>query len=374
MKNNLIIAAAGSGKTTYLVEEALRNKNQRTLITTYTISNEEEIRKKIIKKNNFVPENIIIQTWFSFLIQHGAKPYQFPLFEEKIKGLSFVNKQSGIKYKGKKHPVYYQENNNLRKHYFSTNGNIYSDKLSKFVIRCNQKNNNEVINRISKIFSRIYLDEIQDLAGYDLEIIKLLLQSQSHILMVGDPRQVIYSTHHEKKYNNYLNGKIKEFVIKECKYKNIPCDIDEDSLNVSYRCNQKICDYANRLYPWYNACNSKQNKKTKHDGIFLVNKMDIMKYLNLYNPTQLRLNINTRYINKKFEVYNFGEAKGLTFDRVLIYPTKNMSEWILNNNIKLKEKTRSQFYVAITRAKYSVGIVFDLNEYKNLGCEGITKY
>lgn len=44
-KNRLIIAAAGSGKTTFLVEEALQKpKNDSVLITTYTEANEAEIR------------------------------------------------------------------------------------------------------------------------------------------------------------------------------------------------------------------------------------------------------------------------------------------------------------------------------------------
>lgn len=39
--NKLVIAAAGSGKTTYLVRQALAVE-QRVLITTYTESNEQE--------------------------------------------------------------------------------------------------------------------------------------------------------------------------------------------------------------------------------------------------------------------------------------------------------------------------------------------
>ena len=70
MSNKLIVAAAGSGKTTYLVREALKIKDEKVLITTYTEANEREIRKKFLKCNGFIPDNIRIQTWFSFLIQH----------------------------------------------------------------------------------------------------------------------------------------------------------------------------------------------------------------------------------------------------------------------------------------------------------------
>ena len=267
--NKLIIAAAGSGKTTYLVNKALENKNEKILITTYTISNEAEIRKKLMGKNNFIPNNITIQTWFSFLFQHGVKPYQGCLYEKIIKGVLFVDSPSGVKYRDRRgFSVCYQEGKDFEEYYFSKGCKIYSDKLSKFVYRCNKSSNGNVIDRISRIYSQIYIDEIQDLAGYDLEIIKLLLKSRSNTLMVGDPRQVIYLTHHERKYHKYSNGAIKEFVRTECK--NLDCKIDENSLNVSYRNNQKICDYSAKLYPDYNSCKSMQNKKTNHDGVFLI--------------------------------------------------------------------------------------------------------
>ena len=92
--NRLLIAAAGSGKTTFLVDEALKQKEGKILITTYTQANEEEIRKKIIEKNKVIPENITVQTWFSFLLKHGVRPFQGVLFEKKIKGLILVNSQS----------------------------------------------------------------------------------------------------------------------------------------------------------------------------------------------------------------------------------------------------------------------------------------
>lgn len=48
MSNKLIIAAAGSGKTTHLVEEALKITEGKVLITTYTEANEQEIAKNFI--------------------------------------------------------------------------------------------------------------------------------------------------------------------------------------------------------------------------------------------------------------------------------------------------------------------------------------
>lgn len=358
--NKLIIAAAGSGKTRLLVNEALKNSSEKILITTYTLANEEEIRKKIIKIKKCIPENITVQTWFSFLLQHGVRPYQGCLFEKNIKGMILVNKQSNL----------YCKEENIRKYYFTDTFKIYSDKLSKFVFRCNQKSDGAVINRLSRIYSYIFVDEIQDLAGYDLELLKLLFESDSTIHMVGDPRQVIYLTHNEKKHAKYKDGKIKDFIKNECKKSN--CEIDENSLNVSYRSNQKICDFSAKLYPCYNSCKSTQNDKTEHDGVFLVKMKDVEKYLQKYNPLQLRLNRATKDIYKNYHVLNFGHSKGLAFDRVLIYPTKPFVNWLINNNSDLKPTSRSKFYVAITRARYSVGIVYDFDSSSKI--EGVKFY
>src|SRR5665648_579754 len=92
--NKLFIAVAGSGKTTYIINDALDKKDCRVLITTYTEANEAEIKKKIIKEAGCIPNNIVVQTWFSFLIQHGVHPYQGCLYQEKIKGMILVNPRS----------------------------------------------------------------------------------------------------------------------------------------------------------------------------------------------------------------------------------------------------------------------------------------
>ena len=73
--NRLVIAAAGSGKTTYLVQEALKIKEQRVLITTYTESNEAEIRQKFFDVAGRIPANVVITTWFRLLITHGVMPF-----------------------------------------------------------------------------------------------------------------------------------------------------------------------------------------------------------------------------------------------------------------------------------------------------------
>ena len=367
MVNKLIIAAAGSGKTTYLVKQAVQQEDG-VLITTFTNANEQEIHKKFIEKNGCVPHNVTIQTWYSFLLQHGVRPFQGVIFDGKIKGMYLVNKKSGFKYYYKGAPIYYGEDE-PKQCYFTNDMKMYSDKIAKFVCKCEEKTQGMVFERITKIYSNIYIDEIQDLAGYDLEIVKYLLKADCNLLMVGDPRQVTYHTHNEQKYKAYIDGNIEEFIIKECK--NLNCVIDKETLNNSYRNNKAICSYSSSLYAEYGEVKTKQFDITGHDGIFLVKPEDINIYLETYKPIQLR-DKRTVKVNNEYDVINMGEAKGLTFDRVLIYPTSTMKGWMINHSKELQPKTKSQFYVALTRAKYSVGIVFDYNEEINI--EGVNKF
>lgn len=369
MSNKLIVAAAGSGKTTLIVNEALKITDKKVLITTFTEANENEIRKKFFDIRGCIPNNITIQTWFSFLIQHGVKPYQSVICDEKIKGLMLVNQKSGLRgYSKAKKPIYFGEKD-PHNYYFSKSQLIYSDKLAKFVVKANELTKGLIIGRIGKIFSSIFIDEIQDMAGYDLEIIRFLFGLNSDVLLVGDPRQVTYHTHDEAKYSQYADGAIEKFIKRECNA--FPVEIDNTTLNKTYRNNKAICCFANSIYSNLKPCEYTEQQITGHDGVFRVSPAHVDEYLEKYNPMQLRYSKKTN-VNQNFPVITFGDAKGLTFERVLIYPTTAMVDWIFDHNKELKNKSRSKFYVAVTRARYSVAIVFDNK--KNQSAIGITDY
>ncbi len=80
----------------------------------------------------------------------------------------------------------------IEKFYFAEPGQIWSDKLPRFVIECDEASNSAVIRRLEQRFDHIYIDEVQDLVGYDLEIIELLLKSKINVTMVGHHRQATF--------------------------------------------------------------------------------------------------------------------------------------------------------------------------------------
>jgi DNA helicase-2/ATP-dependent DNA helicase PcrA len=364
MKNKLMIAAAGSGKTTWIVNRALEQTQGRVLITTFTQANAAEVVRKIIELNRAVPEHITVQTWFSFLLQHGVRPYQGKILSDEIRGLLFMSQQS----------AQYVSEVDTKKHYFSESLKIYSDKLSKFVVKSNAKNQGAVINRLGRIYTHVFVDEVQDLAGNDLEILLLLFASTAEILLVGDPRQVTYQTHPEKLHSKYRHGAVKQFILD----KKVDCEIDETTLNRSHRNNKAICQFSSGLYPNLPAsepcdCDKCRKDPPDHVGVFLVKEADLSEYQKIYRPVVLRQQLPAE------GEWTYGLSKGLGFDRILIYPTQLILKYLRDGRLQKVKKGKTvdafdipKFYVALTRARYSVAIVCDFK--KETYLNGLTKW
>lgn len=364
--NKVVIAAAGSGKTTHIVREALKARGDNVLITTYTESNEAEIRQKILDINGYIPSHIHVTTWFSFLISQGVRPFQNVLFDFDVRGMYLSERKSGFRYNNNKgFPVYWGEKNFVE-HYFDERQRVYSDKLSKLVVKCDAASDGSVIDRISRIYRQIFVDEVQDLAGYDLDILTKLFGSPSNVMLVGDPRQVTYLTHNERQHFRYAGGLLLDF-LKAKLPKGISYEIDETTLVASHRNSAAICSASSKLYPQLKptvACTCKECRETerKGAGLFIVRERDLDSYMRAVQPMQLRYSSGTRKVDPLFPCLNFGESKGRGFDHVMIFPTDDMVSWMKNNAHELKDQTRAKLYVAFTRARHSVAVAYDFED------------
>ena len=370
MPNKLYIAAAGAGKTTTLVCDAIKQSPAKVLITTFTESNSAEIKSKLVKENGCPPQNIEVMTWFSFLLKNLVRPYQSELVSEIHNwniGFYLVSNKSGQKFdsegepikNGKDFPIYWGKDNPLQ-FYFTSDKKIYSDKISLFSLEVNKASNNRLISRLENIYDHIFIDEVQDMVGYDLDIIKLLLGSKISVTLVGDPRQVTYTTHFSKKHSKYGSGNIKGF-IENGLGKKISCEIDTETLKYSHRNPKLICGYSSLIYKDYpktvpcgcELCNSEEDLE---QGVFRIEPKDVGKFLTSRKVVQLRWSSSVQ-VDDDFPVFTYGGSKGKTFENVLMYPTKPMVAWIRDNNSELKEEARAKFYVGVTRTKNAAVIV-----------------
>lgn len=341
--NKVVIASAGSRKTTSLVEEAIKlDSSHQVLITTYTNENVKIIQRCITDKIGYIPDNIKIESLFKFYLHDGVRPYQKSLTDlDIIKTINFISK-----------PSFFTKKSNIRQYYFDKSGNIYSDKVSDFIYSVNEQTDGDVVKRLEKNYDHIFIDEVQDLCGYDLEILKVLFGSKINIVVVGDPRQATFDTNNSSKNKGYKGQGIYDFFA-ELNKKGL-CELVEN--NVSYRCNQTICDFADSIYPELSKTTSKNNEVTGHDGMFEIHRSDVEDYVTKHNPIVLRY--DKRANTEGLVAMNIGMSKGNTFERVLIFPTNPMKKFLQNKNPS-DAGDRNKFYVAVTRAKYSVAFVID---------------
>src|SRR5699024_596550 len=165
----------------------------------------------------------------------------------------------------------------------------------KFVFNINEINNGRIVERLTKIYKNIYIDEIQDFAGYDLDLLKLFIESESKVLMVGDSRQTTYLTHHPIKNKKYAQGRILNYIEDKCSPHDV--HLDSRSLKNSYRCCQEICDLANMIFPNSPQMNSNREDFYNDQGVYFVSQKQVDEFLEKYNPVQIRWS-KTKKVNQ----------------------------------------------------------------------------
>jgi DNA helicase-2/ATP-dependent DNA helicase PcrA len=115
MDKRVIFAVAGSGKTTYIINQLDLINN--SLIITHTTSNIDNIRNSIIRKWGYFPSNIKLMSYFSFLHSFCFKP--FLAISHKTRGLHYIPNANKF------------AKNDDR--YISKGNRLYSNRVAKFL-------------------------------------------------------------------------------------------------------------------------------------------------------------------------------------------------------------------------------------------------
>jgi len=363
------IACAGAGKSTWIIEEALRlaESGLPSLIVTYTEENQIELKRKLNDKPAVIASKIDVKGWFSFLLDDIIRPYQNCLLEKRIRNVFFNQSNPHKRFNSKTKRTFSipgtAEGDNIVRHYTTDNATlVHTYYVSKLAERINKASDHSPVTRLSRIYGAIFFDEVQDLVGWDYEVISALSKSDlSAVYAVGDFRQTIYQTTFGTKGPRSDTEKQNKF--SQMSFKSIP-------MTGSHRCCQAICDIANLIYPsnlyedTVSILDEEKYPLPDHAGVFTVSRKDISKYVESYKPTVLRLDKNKEMeLCERLEAFNFGKAKGKEFSDVLIVPTDAQKSFFLGDRKKLDggktNKSISQFYVALTRARYSVAILMD---------------
>lgn len=221
--------------------------------------------------------------------------------------------------------------------------------MSDFASELNKKTEGAVVDRLERIYSHLLIDEVQDLVGYDLDVLDLLFSSHINVTVVGDPRQHTFATNLGSRNKKYRGAELAQwFTERERK-----CTLE--TRDYSYRCNQAICDFADKIFPQMPPTTSRKVPVSGHDGVFTIPKSLLANYLRNCGPaTALRYDKNAKTCG--LPAMNIGLAKGSTHDRVIIFPTEPMLAFLADGDAS-KLKSPEKLYVAVTRACFSVAFV-----------------
>ena len=172
--------------------------------------------------------------------------------------------------------------------FLDSDGRAYKLHLSKLAYETCIASKGAAIDRLSRMYSAIYIDEVQDLNGYDLEVLELMLKSSVDIVMVGDIRQAIINTNIQDPKNRQYRG----MDIRKWFDKQAAADlVTIVHATKTWRCSQQISDLADSIFPasyGFKKTQSQNHDVCDHEGLFAVSEGDAPEYARRFNATCLR--------------------------------------------------------------------------------------
>ena len=344
--NQLLLAVAGGRKTQSIVEVCADAPAERKiLVLGYTRASQDELEQRIKAATPF-KRNVEVCGWYAFLLRHIVRPYLPMLYAgRRLAGLNFDGEPVRGRYA------------TGASRFLDSEGHAFKLHLSKLAYDVMAVSNGAVIDRLQHIYDEIRIDEVQDLGGYDLDILSALFASSIDLHMVGDMRQALLSTNvRDPRLKKYRYGElINWFRLQE---ENKHLTIEERPQ--TYRSNQTIASFSDTIFAasrQYSPTVSASTESSHHEGLFAVSSQQLAAYRENFDPLCLRhgANSGTTY---DLPYVTFGNAKGRTVDHVLIFPTTGIMEF-LETGKPLDGRPACALSIAVTRAKHSVAFIID---------------
>lgn len=323
MASRLILAVAGSGKTSYLIDRL--DETSQVLVITYTINNYHNIRLRIIKRFGYMPDNIVLFSYFSFLYSFCFKP--FLNMRLGTKGINF-------------NPCRNRFAKN-RERYIDRSGRLYSNRIAKLLEEV------EVIpdikKRLNKYFDRILIDEIQDFAGHDFNLLPAIVSTGLDVTLVGDFFQHTFDTSRDGNINKNLHNDHDGY---KSRCGDIGLVVETSLLRRSYRCSPSVCAFVTD-----HLGIDIQSHRDDATNIALIKDQDEADVIFADNEIiKLFYKDSGKYPCRSS---NWGGVKGDDhFGKIcVVLNGASYSAYQQNSLRRLAPQSRNKLYVAITRAR-----------------------
>jgi DNA helicase-2/ATP-dependent DNA helicase PcrA len=332
MDKSVILAVAGSGKTSSLV--ASLDEEKRFLIVTYTDANRDNIRSKIILRFGYFPANISLFTYFTFL--HGFCYRPFLRSEKNTKGVTFELPPPFPRYKLADD-----------RRYMSSGRRLYANRLAKFIDQSGLVKS--VVARMEKYFDAFFVDEVQDFAGYDFSFLMAISAVKMKITFVGDFFQHTFDTSQDGNVNGSLHVDYNAY---KAQFTAAKLNVDTDSLKKSRRCSKDVCDFITEKIGIPIEAHDDRDSIVKFED-------DPVAAIAIYNdPRTVKLFYQEHH---KYACYsqNWGASKGIDHyqDVCVVLSPDNVRAWHRGSFRDINVKTRNKLYVACSRARGNLTFV-----------------
>lgn len=326
----LMLAVAGSGKTTFLINQL--NLNKRFLLVTYTRNNYEHLCRSITKKFGFFPDNIKVLKYFQFLYSFCFKPYCG--LEMKAKGICFDIPPERTRYH-RGADVFYKTNA----------GRMYSNRIAYY---CITNSVDYIKERLDKYYDFFFIDEVQDLAGHDYNLLLSIIPNRCESLFVGDFYQHTYETSNDGNVNHGLYDVYNRYLKK---WTDAGVMVDTETLSKTHRCSAEVCSFVNSI----GIVIESTGEASGH--VFILNREeDVDAIITNGRITKLFLEKSNQF---RCASMNWGASKGIdSFDDVCVVLNKTTQALLEKGKLnELNPKTKNKLYVACTRAHRHLFIV-----------------
>ena len=332
MAKSVIFAVAGSGKTTRLV--AALDESRRFLLVTYTESNYENLRTKVIERFGYLPPNITIYTYFRFLHSFCYRP--FLRSKKNTRGITFNVPE--------RFPVYPLTDD---RRYMSPSRWLYSNRLAKFIEQSGLVG--AVVARIEKYFDFLFVDEVQDFGGHDFNFLLAISTARVNMSFVGDFYQHTFDTSRDGNVNANLNESYDAY---KKRFERAGFTVDTDSLKRSRRSSKSICDFITEKIGIDIQAHDERTSVIRFED-------DPEVVANIYrDPGTVKLFYKER---QKYDCFsqNWGASKGMDCyeDVCVVLNPSNVKAWKAGSFRDINPETRNKLYVACSRARKNLTFV-----------------
>ncbi|NOI66538.1 AAA family ATPase [Vibrio sp. 99-8-1] len=324
MDKRVVLAVAGSGKTQHIIDKI--EVDSRALIVTYTINNTANLKKRILKKLGVIPKGVRIFTYFSFLMSFCVRPIIGN--QIKIKGVSY------------KEPLRFAKRKTLN-HYQDQGHRLYHNRIAKLMTDFDGIP--DISKRIEKYFDFFCIDEVQDFAANDFNLLCALSATNVEVLLVGDFYQHTFDTSRDGNVQNSLHSNLENYLLK---LKNAGYTIDLEVLSHSHRCSPTICKFVSE-----NLGIPIASHREDEVSLELIDTPEkIAKLMTNESIAKLFFRESHKYTGW---TDNWGNTKGLDdFGDICIVLNPTTLKAYTNGKLaNLAPSTANKLYVACTRAK-----------------------